>query len=160
MASIFSASWSFWGFPAPSFRFAFLQLMEPDTWEMFGQSSVCFVLFPECFEVVRSERVVKGLTLHVHVNTGSTWKSCTFFMIRVCWAVGAVSSWFLSLLCLDQIYNRSWGWRAVGLQTHELNNIVVLLYFGAQCKRGMSESSHAKKAQGDLSAASEDHHWK
>lgn len=32
-------------FPAPSFRFAFLQLMEQDTWEMFGQSNACFFLY-------------------------------------------------------------------------------------------------------------------
>lgn len=39
-----------WGFYAPSFRFAFLQLMEPDTWEMFGQSNHACFIHEACFE--------------------------------------------------------------------------------------------------------------
>lgn len=35
-----------WGFPAPSFRFALLQPMEQDTWEMFGQSLLLLIDVP------------------------------------------------------------------------------------------------------------------
>lgn len=63
----FAASY-IWGFPAPSFRFAFLQPMEPEAWEMFGQSNVFFFFVHNIFAWSRQEELVFCICIYMHTT--------------------------------------------------------------------------------------------